>query len=306
MEENKKTLLITGSTGFIGKNLVEQFKNKYNLLTPSHKELELVDSEGVDKYFEEHKIDVVVHAATLGGRRIKEDIQENIFKKNLQMFFNILKNSNKYKKLINFGAAAEYNRRYDIKKVREEDCGKHMPRDDYDLSKYIMSKYIENAKENVINLRLFAVFGKYEDYELRFISNAICKILLGLPIVINQNVFFDYIYIKDVVKIIEHFIENDSKEKVFNVGTANPIDLVSLADKINEIAEKKIGKKTEIMIKQEGLNKELSCNNSRLISEIPGFQFTPIEQAIEELIDYYKNNLNNLDMSNLIADKYNK
>ena len=154
-----------------------------------------------------------------------------------------------------------------------------------------MSKYIENNKSNIVNLRFFAVFGKYEDYTIRFISRSICNNLLGKPITINQNLYFDYIYINDVVRIIDHFIKNDSSQEVFyNIGTGNPIDLLTIAKKINEISSKK----SEILIKKTGLNNEYSCNNGRLMKELGNFEFTPIDKAVEELYSYYELNLNNL------------
>ena len=38
-----KNILITGGSGFIGKNLREQLQGKYNIYAPSHSELELLD-----------------------------------------------------------------------------------------------------------------------------------------------------------------------------------------------------------------------------------------------------------------------
>ena len=80
-----------------------------------------------------------------------------------------------------------------IEKMDESYIGKNIPTDMYGLSKYIMNEYARNSR-NIVNLRLFGVFGKYEDYRIRFISNNICRVLAGNTISINQNVFFDYIF----------------------------------------------------------------------------------------------------------------
>jgi len=295
-----KTIFITGASGFIGRNVIEQFKGKYNILCPNHKELELTDQFMVDEFFKKNNIDVVLHMATLGGRRSKTEDVKDMVKTNLQMFFNITRNSKYYKKLIQCGTGGEYDRRFEVKNVKEEDLGKTIPIDDYSFSKYLISKYIEGSKDNIVDLRFFAIFGKYEDYELRFISNAILKNLLDKPIIINQNVYFDYVYINDLVKILTYFIENDSKYKFYNVGTGKPQDLLSLANKINKISEKK----SEIILKQEGLNKEFSCDNKRLLDEIKDFKFTPLEESIRELYLYYKENIEKLDLTNLLAEKY--
>ena len=51
MGEIKKNILITGANGFIGKNLCEQLKHKYNLLAPLRAELNLLDENKVNEYF---------------------------------------------------------------------------------------------------------------------------------------------------------------------------------------------------------------------------------------------------------------
>ncbi len=57
-----------------------------------------------------------------------------------------------------------------------------------------------------MELRLFGVFGPHEDYAIRFISNAICKALFGLPITLRQNRTFSYLFIDDLGPIVERFL----------------------------------------------------------------------------------------------------
>ena len=84
------------------------------------------------------------------------------------------------------------------------------PIDEYGFYKSITSKYIEKS-EKIIQLRIFACYGKYENYLLKFITNSIVKNLFKLPIIINQNVYFDYMYIDDLIKIVDYFINNDAR-----------------------------------------------------------------------------------------------
>lgn len=280
-----KTILITGGSGFIGKNLVEVFKNKYKVLSPSHKELDLLKTDSVDDFFKKNKIDVVIHCALVGGSRPEEKENDSTYQ-NLKMFFNIIHNKDKFGKMINFGSGAEYDKSKPIVEVKEEDFGKTIPKDDYGFFKYVCSKYIETS-DRIINLRIFGLFGKYEDYRYRFISNAICQNLAGLPITINQNVFFDYIYIDDFVKIVDYFINNKTKHNFYNIGTGKKIDLLTLAEVINDVAEKK----SEIVVKNEGLNNEYTCNNQRLIKEINNLTFIEINNSVKNLYIWYKNNI---------------
>ena len=72
-----------------------------------------------------------------------------------------------------------------------------------------------------MNLRLFGVYGEFEDYSRRFISNNICRVLSGLPISMNRDMKFDYIYMNDLCFIIEKVIlksdfKSSFKKKLFD------------------------------------------------------------------------------------------
>lgn len=278
-------ILLTGAHGFAGKNLTEYLSDKYTLLTPSHSELDLLQENRVDTFFDNHRIDVVIHTAVVGGSR-KEEAEESALERNLRMFFNILRNKHKFGKLINCGSGAEYDKRFPIQQVKEEDFDKRVPSDEYGYAKYLCSQYIQQSKDNIMSLRIFGLFGKYEDYRYRFISNAMCRNIFGLPITMNQDVYFDYIYINDFVRIVDYFITHDGAHKIYNIGTGKRVNLKTIAARINEIADKK----SEIIIKHQGLNKEYSCDNKRLADELGDFNFTDFDTYMEELYTWYKQN----------------
>lgn len=283
MARVKKHILITGAKGFVGRNLVERFEKKYKLYTPNRKQLDLLDEKMVDAFFKKHKIDIVIHAAVVGGSRTEERA-DHALQDNLRMFFNIVKHESAFKRLIFLGSGAEYDKRRSLIGVRENEFGKQIPVDEYGFAKYVCSKYIEKSKK-IINLRIFGLYGKYEDYRYRFISNAICQSICKQVIVLNQNVIFDYVYIDDFVKIIDYFIRaKRSKHSFYNIGAGRPVDLRTIANEIGEIT----GNNTKIFVKKTGLNKEYSCNNSRLLQEIRGLEFTDQKVAIASLYKWYK------------------
>lgn len=277
----KKRILITGAGGFVGKNLVEQLGLKYSILAPKRSELNLLDENQVRKYFEANKIDIVVHAAVVGGSRT-EEYAENALNQNLRMFFNVIKQQERFKRMIFLGSGAEYDKSRPLIKIREIDFGDSIPIDEYGFAKFLCSKYIENTRK-VVCLRIFGLFGKYEDYRFRFISNAICQNLRGKTITMNQNVVFDYVFIDDFVKIVDHFISHIPKERFYNIGSGHRIDLVTIANTINQVAKRK----SKIVIKTKGLNKEYSCDNSRLRREIPHLRFRSYAKAIAQLHSWY-------------------
>ena len=53
------------------------------------------------------------------------------------------------------------------------------PNDVYSLSKYTISKLHQSSScSNIYNLRVFGIFGPYEDYQRRLISNNIVRLEL--------------------------------------------------------------------------------------------------------------------------------
>jgi len=298
MVKLNKTLLITGSSGFIGKNIVQSLRQNFTLLTPSHNELDLLSQFEVHQFFLKNDIDTVIHCANFGGTR-KTRATGEVIEKNARMFFNLAENQDYFTKLINLGSGAEYNKNRNLRKIKETEFGKEIPYDEYGFSKYIISKYIEKT-ENMYCLRLFGIFGKYEDYEFKFISNAIVKNLLHMPITIRQNVNFSWLYIDDFLNILDYFLTHDPKYSTYNITPSSPTDLVSIAQLINSHSEFK----SDICVENDGLNLEYSGDNARLIEEVGDLPFTPMKSSIKNLIEYYSSILPGIDPEIIRKDPF--
>jgi len=294
----KKTVFITGGSGFIGKNLVESLRNTMTVYAPSHADLDLLSQEAVSGFFREHDIDYVIHCANIGGNRKCPGPADSVGR-NTRIFFNLIENSRSYEKLIHLGSGAEYDKSRPLSRIREDALGERIPQDDYGFSKYLISKYIAKT-ENCVCLRLFGVFGKYEDYEYKFISNALLKNLLLMPISIRQNVLFDWLYIDDLTKIISCFLGRDVHYPDYNVTTGQPIDLISLSTMINDGSPFK----SKITIENPGMNHEYCGNNERMFSEIGSFHFTPIFDALSALRSYYTTILPQIDTDRIRCDEF--
>lgn len=291
----KKTIFIAGGSGFLGRNLKEQLMGDYTILAPPHAELDLLDSERVRDYLRKHSFDIVIYCATHNATATSKVDRTLVLRNNLLMFFNVLRCHNLYGRMFYFGSGAEYDKTQNLHLVREEEFDRSVPKDDYGFSKYICSLAIERTP-NVYNLRLFGCFGKYEDWRVRFISHAICQSLYGLDITIWQNIFFDYLYIDDLVKIIRWFTEQKNlKFRYYNICTANPIDLLTLAKKVVAISEKKL----KIKVEESGLKQEYTGDNTRLLCEMNGFSLTLIDLAIKELYRWYEEHESIVDKSQL-------
>lgn len=275
----EKVLLITGSGGFVGKNMKEYFQSKYKLLTPRSFELDCTDFKAVNTYFQQNKIDLIIHCGSIGGARGIVD-ESNTIDANLKMVENLLESKLSDTKMILFGSGAMYDKSQPIKKAKESDIGRVKPYDLYGQSKVLISEKIKNRKDCVC-LNIFGCYGKGEK-ESRFPTYAISQNLKKEPIIINQNVVFDYLYIEDLARIIEYFLENYPKNNIINVTPTQSISLLEISKIVNEIGNFK----SEIIIKNQELGNEYTGDNLRLLEEISNFEFTPYKDGLEKLYKY--------------------
>ncbi|MFH1513035.1 MAG: NAD-dependent epimerase/dehydratase family protein [Bacillota bacterium] len=291
-----KRVLITGASrrGFIGRNLKEALARQYELFTPTHAELELLDTEQVARYVDKNRIEAIVHAAV----HVPEfNGPEKEYYNDMLMFWNLHRLSSRVEKILYFGSGAEFDKRDHIRMAKETDIPSVLPVSEYGLAKYTMNR-IAQTTDNIYNLRLFGIFGKYELWQIKFISNLCCKAVFNLPLSVRSECMFDFLYIEDLPAIVAWFLENKPVHHDYNVCHGIPYALTKLAAMVNEIS----GKNLEIHLKSAQRNLDYTGDNSRLRAEIRNLRITPMAQAIAELYGYYQNHRDLIDPGKLKFD----
>jgi GDP-L-fucose synthase len=214
-------ILITGGNGYIAKSINNSLWDKYHILAPGREELDLLDSKSVDNFFEGKYFDVVIHTATLGGSRLKEE-DETISFYNLIMFYNLIRKKEQFNKLISFGSGAEYKTEYTP----------------YGFSKKVINKLI-HKHNNFYNLRIYAVFDENEK-DTRFIKSNIQRYLSNNPIAIHQDKLMDFIYMPDLISIVEHYIVGEDLLKEVDCIYDDTVSLSNIARQINNLSIDKV------------------------------------------------------------------
>ncbi|NTU69606.1 NAD(P)-dependent oxidoreductase [bacterium] len=297
--KSKYRVLLTGGSGFIGKNIIESYlSEKYELIAPRHSELDLTRCEDVDMFFLNQNIDYVIHSAIKPGHRNAPDLAD-LFYVDSRMFHNLMHHAAKFRKMLYLSSGSVYDMtRQHLENVDEDFVGRLIPEDEHGFFRYVTAKYVEKL-ENIVEMRIFSIYGKYEDYAIRFISNAICKSLLNLPITIKQDRLFNFMYVDDLMQVIEHFIEQNAVHTAYNVCYDTPISLLEVANIVNEFG----GKDLPITVGKEGMGYTYSGNNARLRSEIPSLRLTSIRDGIKRLFDWYSANIDSINSDLLLYDK---
>lgn len=293
-----KEILILGANGFIGRNLrefLERNDRAYRISSPSSTDLDLLDETAVRQYLQRKNFDVVIHAAVGNPHRNSFSKEKSELEQDLRMFFNLEKYHNLYGRMFYFGSGAEYDKRKDICSVTEEEPPNDIPANDYGLAKYIIGKAIEKSK-NIYNLRIFGLFGKYENWRTTFVSGACCKALKDLPITIRRNVYFDYLYIDDFCRAVEWFLTHELRFHTYHVASGKRIDLITAAETVKRLS----GKNVPIYVCQPGLAHEYTASNGRLLHEFPEFRVTKFDTAVASLLEYYGGILDSIDIYSLL------
>lgn len=275
-----KQILLLGSSGFVGKNLYEYLKNRdYSIDSPSHCDLDVLFETDALKYLKKKRYDVVINALDRNGK------ENNYFENRLRMFQNLAIHSDLYGKMIYFGSGAEYGRELPVCSIEENKINRVIPSDTYGFCLQQMNDYARKS-ENIYNFRLFGIFGKYELWNQRFISNAICKAISGYPITIRQDRYMDYLYIDDLCKIVEWAINNTPKFHDYNAVSGRKYSLYDLAETVRKVMHTDV----PIYIAKDGYFNEYTASNKRLLSEMGDFEIENIELSIKKLSEWYIEN----------------
>ena len=250
----KQKILITGSTGFIGSNIVSLLLKKnvyiYDILRNKNKKnkkiIELNKNKNylpifykkfdeLDKKLKKVKIDTVINCATYYTS--KNDIKniENLIRTNIifcSIILEILKN--KIKKFINFGSMMEYSQ------------GNYFsPKNFYAITKHSFQKIEEFYKLNYKNikfydLKLYETYGD-NDERNKIIPTIIKNYRRNKDIkIVSKNLKMNFVHIESLMKVIHMIIFNKIKEGEYCVKNNKFIKIQELINSLNVKLRKKI------------------------------------------------------------------
>jgi len=247
------SILFTGHRGFLGRELIPNLSTNYKITTYDG---DLCDFKKLKYFVEQNSVTKIIHAAARVGSRIKQDTVNDLIE-NLKIALNISKLGIP---VLSFCSGKIYGYQESIDDVLEGDIGKKYPEDFYGQSKFLIHELFVNDN-NIKFLRLFNAFGFQETSE-KFIRSNLERYLLKKPMIIHQNIVFDFFYCQDILFLLNYWLLEDNLPKEVNLVYREKLTLQEVCNLINELDDHKV----KIVIENSMPGKNYYGDGSRLSS----------------------------------------
>jgi nucleoside-diphosphate-sugar epimerase len=222
-------ILITGSTGFIGKNLVNYLKPKYEIYEFKG---DITNLKDVQKELHEG-FDVVIHLAALTFPPASWEAPEAFFETNVFGPLNLLKSYRFYNKLIHISTSHIYGKQENFPITEEANPN---PLEPYAVSKLagerLVKAWCENYKIPFTILRPFNQFGPYQKEP--FLIPTLIKRAMKGKIYLYGNSERDYLYVENLCRAIELVLEKDV-QGIYNICSGEAYPIGYIAELVGEI-----------------------------------------------------------------------
>ena len=289
----KKTILLTGATGFLGSHLLEKFfkeghkiiilkrsfSNTWRIDYMLSKVISYnVDKENLETPFKENKVDIVIHTATKYGR--KNEKASDILKSNLNFPLELL----------------EIATFFNIDTFFNTDTVLCKYLNYYSLSKKQFTEWTKLFcnKIKIINLKLEHMYGEKDDLT-KFIPFIIKQLLMNVNKIklTKGEQERDFIYVSDVVNAYyDIFLQVENFAKGFHeyeIGSGEAIKIKSLVQLLKRLTNNKntiLGfgelpyRENEIM--------ESKSNIKKIKEEVEWQPQVALKEGLLKVIDWYK------------------
>ena len=298
-------ILITGSTGMVGRNIVEYKEAQfYEILAPKREELNLLDKTQVLAYLKRHKPNIIVHCAGLVGG-ISANIANPVefLSQNVSMGLNIIMAALEcgVEKFLNIASSCMYPK--EGKNPLSEDLilngGLEPTNEGYALAKIVSTKLCEYILDSKNKLYKTAIpcnlYGKYDKFEINkahMLPAVIAKIHSAkksgakeVEIWGSGKARREFMYVEDLADFVYYALKNfERMPKVLNVGRGEDFSITEYYEAIAEV----IGYKGDFVYntqKPEGMAQKLV--DITHLKEFGWSSNTSLKEGIEKTYKYF-------------------
>lgn len=255
MEKSNK-IYVAGHRGLVGSAIVRNLQSKgfKNIITRTHKELDLTNQEDVTKFFKEEKPEYVfLAAAKVGGINANNIYPADFIYENLMIQNNVIKCAHdfKVKKLLFLGSTCIYPKmaKQPIKENSLLTGTLEETNEAYAIAKISgleMCKFFKRQYgDNFISCMPTNLYGSNDNYDLNssHVLPALIRKFHEAKINNDETVevwgtgtpLREFLYVDDMADACVFLMENYNGEQHVNIGTEEEVSIRQLAETIKEI-----------------------------------------------------------------------
>jgi len=309
--ENQNVVLVTGGSGMVGNAIREISKeySEYSFIYVSSKDYDLTDMESTKKMFSDYNPTYVVHLAACVGGLYKNMTQKiDMFEKNLQINYNVVKCSYLYnvKKLIACLSTCIFPDKitYPIDETMLHDGKPHHSNDAYAYAKRMLEVqcrlYRENAGCDFVCVVPTNIYGKFDNFSLED-AHVLPALIHKCFLAKQDNIDFvvkgsgtplrQFILSTDLAKLIMCVLLSSEPidNIILSVGEEDEVSIETIARLIArgfDYEDRIVFDKTY----SDGQYKK-TVSNQKLIELFSSFEFVKIEDGIKETIEWFIENI---------------
>ena len=307
MSMSKQKVVITGASGFVGKNFVKMLDLHHyeiSVITRKKEKLENLFDASV-KIIEADLMDINSLKSAFEGQDVLVNLAAEVRNQDLLEKTNVLGTKNcleaikheGIKKVIHLSSVGVIGKPFSGSSIRIQEDVEPTPQNEYERTKNISEQlFVDESKTGafeLIVLRPTNVFGEHHPFNA--LLNLMQTIENGKPLIYTSGAMVNYVYVSDVSASIISALENKTTAGIYNVGYA--IELNDFYSMIVKTMNKKTRRfKVPAILtsfanklgvkKLQSISNRLEYSDERLKEN---FTYpVGVEKGIENTVDYYK------------------